>query len=261
MYQGQWRVLQSIVVVSLLMIGSSLVHALPMNIRSVAVKDNGKEDSLQEVLNRMTSGPGINVQNQSPYALFTSAGNDDIVATFIIELAGYKDTTRFGIYSSTDQKKKVLLFDGKDAAGEKSTVSFMDNGDIKVNEKVVASHFANTFGFYVDVYGNDKEPEYTFYSEDGRNPDDAAQTLIYQGDNATTLELSGYDPALFSDSKFIIAFEDLPLASSDKDYNDLVVLVSSLSPVHTPEPSTVLLLGTGFLAMAGYGWRRQRQRQ
>jgi hypothetical protein len=49
MYQGQWRVLHSLVVMSLLMISSSLVHALPMNIRSVAVKDNGKEDSLQEM--------------------------------------------------------------------------------------------------------------------------------------------------------------------------------------------------------------------
>ena len=261
MDQGQWRVLHSLVVVSLLMISSSLVHALPMNIRSVAVKDNGQEDSLQKVLGRMTSGPGINVQDQSPYALFTDAGSDGIVASFIIELAGYKNTNHFGIYSSTDQTKKALLFDGKDAAGEQSTVSFMDNGDIKVNGKVVASNFANTFGFYIDVYGNDKKPDYTFYSEDGRNPDSAAQALIYQGDNATTLKLPGYDPALFSDSDFIVAFEDLPLASSDEDYNDLVVLVSSLSPVHTPEPSTVLLLGTGFLAMAGYGWRRQRQKQ
>jgi hypothetical protein len=264
MYRWQLRVLQSLLIVSALVLGNNQAQALPMNTRPVKdIGSNSNEAPLQQVLNSITvAGPGIDVINdQSSYALFTGNASGGAVATFIIELAGYSNTSRFGIYSSANPTNKALIFSGADGAEDQALVSFMDNGNIKVNGTTVASNFSNAFGFYLDVYGMDNTLDYTFYSEDEHNPNGAAQALIYQGDNATTLKLPGYYPGLFDTSEYIIAFEDLILSGSDKDYNDLVVLVESISPVPTPEPTTMLLLGTGLLAMAGYGWRRQQQTQ
>ena len=54
---------------------------------------------------------------------------------------------------------------------------------------------------------------------------------------------------------YIIAWEDLRLSLSDRDYNDLVVEVSF--HVLTPEPLTLVLLGTGLLGLLGLRKRDQ----
>ena len=58
---------------------------------------------------------------------------------------------------------------------------------------------------------------------------------------------------------YVIAFEDLPIPGSDQDYNDLVVEVRGVQDAVVPEPSTLLLLGSGVVALAGFGRRRRRR--
>jgi len=56
---------------------------------------------------------------------------------------------------------------------------------------------------------------------------------------------------------YVIAFEDLPIPLSDNDYNDLVVEVRGVADAVVPEPATLLLLGSGVVVLAGFGWRRR----
>ncbi|MBU0716881.1 MAG: hypothetical protein KJ749_01425, partial [Planctomycetes bacterium] len=187
---------------------AGVANADPYNTRPVTI--NGA--SLQGVLDGMTvSGPGIDVYNdQSPAALFTNDASGSSVATMIIEIAGYAGSNEFGIYSASNPTNKAMVFAGSDVSGDVATISFMANGDIKVNGAVVANGFSSTFGFYTDVYADDGNVgtlDYTVYSEDSLNPGGNAQALVYQGDNATRLQLPGFAPGTFTDSEFIIAFE------------------------------------------------------
>ena len=73
--------------------------------------------------------------------------------------------------------------------------------DLFTNQSSGASE--NTLLFEIAGFA----PE-TFFSEDRLNTNNAAQGLIFQGDDQTVLQASGRQPGVFSDNEFIIAFED-----------------------------------------------------
>jgi hypothetical protein len=237
---------------------ASVATAAPINVRPAPVGSS----SLQTALNAATkSGPMIDVAgDQSPYALFKNNASGGAVATFFMEQSGFSGTTTFGIYDAADPGMKAQIFSGPQGVNggiaDGALVQFMANGDIRVNFVTVATGFSGTFGFYIDVHGTG-DP-YTLYTEDSLNPEGAAQALIFRGNNQTTLQLPGYKPGLFTSDEWLIAFEDLYGRYSDYDYDDLVVMVESISPV--PEPTTLLLLGLGSTAF-GYASRRRRKAQ
>jgi hypothetical protein len=56
---------------------------------------------------------------------------------------------------------------------------------------------------------------------------------------------------------YVIAWEDLPKNSSDKDYNDVVLEVGNVAP--TPEPgSVVAIAGIALSGLVGWAWRRRK---
>jgi hypothetical protein len=230
---------------------SNMALSNALNVRPTPVFI-GDAPSLQTIFNNITvSGPGINAAtDQDPYALFTSQGSGGAVATMIIEVAGNEASNSFGIYSASNSANRATIFAGAASEGSQAIVSFMADGSIKVNFVTVATNFGSTFGFFLDGPGG------TFFTEDslnGGNP----QALVFQGDNSTVIKpASSLAAGTFSSDEYIFAFEDMPyLNGSDKDFNDMVVIVESISPV--PEPGTLLFLGTGLGLIGFLGYRRK----
>ena len=238
--------MKAIAVMSVLLMAGATAYADPYtNNRPInPLGDNGSENNLQEVFDSITVSGGIDaVTQQTPFAVFSSGASGGSVATMIIELAANAGANTFGLYDVGDPTNKAQVFAGAQGQGAQAVIGFMANGDIRVNGVVVASGFGSAFGFYLGV------PNTAFYSQDALNPGNKAQALIYQGDGSTKLQIPGYAPGIFTVDEYIIAFEEVAFAQSDKDFQDMVVIVESIRPV--PVPGAVLL---GLLGFGLIGW-------
>ncbi|WP_071516948.1 DUF4114 domain-containing protein [Geitlerinema sp. PCC 9228] len=234
--------------------------SLAANMRPVSFGHSwdGEEHSLQNILDGMTvSGPNIDTkQDQTPYDLFTSTAIGNSSSTLMAEVADYASTNQFGIYSAKTGEKAVL-FDGNATSSSQSFFSFLENGDLKIWDAVSSNSeveittkkgFGNQFGFFLNVAAENA----TYYSDDSLNPNGSPQAVIYQGNNQTQMQLPNYEAGLFNDNQFIVAFEDLLVENSDRDYNDMVAMVGAVEPIEpVPEPTSMaglaLVAGTWFL--------------
>jgi hypothetical protein len=204
--------------------------------------------SLQNILNHYTvGGPQINTNNDSGYQMFSSTGGQ-ASSSFLFSVAGFAPHNTFGLYKLGSPNTKVQLFGGGTQNGANVAVDFLANGAVKVGQQLI-NNFGTDFGFYLGGPGG------TFFSQNALNGGNQ-QAMIYQGNGQTKLNFGG-TAKLFSQDSFLVAFEDVRLGSSDRDYNDMVLMVSGIKGKAVPEPT--VMLGLSAVAGAAIVSRRRRQ--
>ena len=176
-------------------------------------------------------------------AAWTSSGN--YFAAMMLETAGSAALNTFGIYNLADPSQKMQVFSGPDTGGAMT---------------IFASPFA-TFGFYMF----NGRFETTWYSDNLLNGGDA-HVVAYQGQGEIlNLGDEASSPAgsvVLDPNSYLMGWEDLDFSYSDRDYNDMVVLVGNVQTVPDDFATAGLLwavlLGLFFLKSARIAQHRRQ---
>lgn len=217
----------------------------------------GSETPLQQVICNLytaagtpcAAAPNVNTNQYGPDQVWEIGGAGGSLATFIIQIAGLASQSTFGIYDVSNPNNRVALFDGSAglSAGDQVLVSILADGSVRKNFVDTGIDFAgNAFGYYLRVGST------TFFSQTSLNGG-SDQMVAFEGDG-DRIRIGGLAAGPWGSNEFILAWEDISYGSSDKDFNDFVAIVESVSGV--PEPGTLALLGFGLMAIGAAVRRR-----
>ncbi|MDJ0598245.1 MAG: PEP-CTERM sorting domain-containing protein [Crocosphaera sp.] len=188
----------------------------------------------------------------------------DLNFSLMLEEAGFAHRNIFGIYDTVTQNH-FQIFAGEAKSGSQLSATLTSDSQLVIGD--MTYDVEGPISFYLSR--NPKKRSQTFYSNYIRRG--IPQALVYEG-AGQQLSFSGINTS-FTDTDYIIAFEDQKVLGSDQDYNDLVIFAQTVlklpqppaSPsiilnndVAIPEPS--LLSGLGMVATLGLARKRTSKR-
>ena len=185
-------------------------------------------------------------------------GTGASVTTMVIELTGFIDSNSFGVYNNSQY---VELFAGADEAGDQVYLAIQADGSVFKNLVDTGIKFlGGTFGYYIDSSADSRGRGGLFHSDTALNADGADHMLAYQG-VGDRVQIDPWAAGGWDTNEYILAFEDMSFPGTEQypnqgDFADLVVMVESVTPV--PEPTTLILFGSGLLGLCAYARKRRK---
>ncbi len=204
------------------MVMPSASHAATLRTPQIAVGGT----ALQSYFNLQFENIAVG-RDQANVELLRPAGIGNFAFTLLIELGPTTPGTLMGFYNGHDGSPTLMpLFPVNATSGwfavasfrttpSRVTVNVLDQNATLVSSTIHLGADRNAIGFYVSGPGG------TFFSQDHRNPDGAAQCLFFRGTGINS-------------GSMWFAFEEQPLLSGDRDFDDAVCFIEASSPDFTP---------------------------
>jgi hypothetical protein len=211
------------------------------------------------VTNAFTSAYDVQNDQWNPDEVWALSASGVGSAVMMFEIAGNAATNTFGIYDLNNKNTTLEIFSGPNSnsnggpfnnQGTLTTLSSAvnpSNGKLNFFTGPISSGLvefsSSNFGFYL---GTAKHG--IFYSQSALNANGDDQLASYRGNDSLQMDANQNSVfGTFTSNNYILAWEDLVYANSDKDFNDMVIMIESIVPV--PEPGALALLGLGLFGL------------
>ncbi|MGK7954582.1 MAG: PEP-CTERM sorting domain-containing protein [Crocosphaera sp.] len=188
------------------------------------------EKSLEELFEEITVEGTIDPLDYltETFIDIPTEGTLDLSFSLLLEEAGFSERNIFGIYDTVSQNH-FEIFSGEAGVGSQFDASITSDSQLVIGD--MTYDLEGPLSFYL---GRQNRRDFQkFYSNDSKGK--ISQALVYQG-SGQQLSFNGVDTS-FTDSSYMIGFEDIHVSRSDRDYNDAVVLAQAVLRLPEPDPA------------------------